>query len=122
MDVDDKTIMDYYQIFRDLTQNYFEREVIGKNQLLGGPGKYVEIDEKLMFKAKYHRGLNRDQIWVFGLIERGTNKVAMFPVQKRDRSTLLPIIEANVALGTIVVSWRAYLGISSFKRAMSIAL
>ena len=32
------------------------------------------------------------KIWVFGMIERDTNKVILYPVEKRDEATLLPLI------------------------------
>ncbi|EGT47493.1 hypothetical protein CAEBREN_05240 [Caenorhabditis brenneri] len=144
-----QTVVELQENFRQMTMQWFNRE--GKRHLkLGGPGmcpfliialsilyiffsgKIVEIDETLVVRAKYNRGrnLNRKQIWVFGMIERGSKKVVMFRVQKRDAATLLPIIEKYVLpgniskcscffkyvfLGTTVMSdgWAAYGGISS---------
>ncbi|KAF8374341.1 hypothetical protein PRIPAC_80770 [Pristionchus pacificus] len=42
--------------------------------------KIVEID---VYKAKYNRGrmLTRNQVWVYGMIERGSNKAAMHIVK-----------------------------------------
>ena len=42
---------------------------------LGGFGMYVELDESLVAKVKYNVGqaLGIQQIWLFGLVERGKN-------------------------------------------------
>ena len=42
---------------------------------LGGDGKFVELDESLVAKVKYNVGkaLGVEQIWLFGLVERGKN-------------------------------------------------
>ncbi|EFO85585.1 hypothetical protein CRE_29124 [Caenorhabditis remanei] len=84
-------------------------------------GKVVEIDETAVLKAKYQREsiLNRPTIWVFGLLERKTEKIAMFQVVKCDATTLLLIIQRSVALGTTIVSdgWTAYRRISKLRKS-----
>jgi len=52
-------------------------------------------------------GLN---IWVFGMVERASNTLIMYPVNDRSRSTLLPIIKRHVAPGSTIYSngWSAY--------------
>ncbi|ULT84863.1 hypothetical protein L3Y34_013506 [Caenorhabditis briggsae] len=101
------TIVNLNKLFRQLTEQWFERQIEkNSNFLLGGPGKIVEIDESHMYKAKYNRGhmLRRKSIWIFGMTERHTNKVAMFRVKQRDAATLLPIIRAHVKPGSMIVS------------------
>ncbi len=48
--------------------------------------------------------------WVFGMVERGTTNVILVPVDRRDRQTLLPIIQDNIEDFTTVMSdgWAAY--------------
>ncbi|PIC39864.1 hypothetical protein B9Z55_011418 [Caenorhabditis nigoni] len=57
--------------------------------------------------------LMRKQVWVFGMIERGTSKVIMFRVPEQDRTTPIPIIHNNDLPGTTIVTdeWAAYGGI-----------
>lgn len=52
-------------------------------------------------KRKYNRGHLVGQ-WVFGGIERGTNRCFLIPVERRD--TLLKIIEEWILPGTTVIS------------------
>ena len=47
--------------------------------------------------------LGRQYDWVFGMIERGTNKVRFFHVADRTANSLLPIIAANVEAGSTIV-------------------
>ncbi|EFO95635.1 hypothetical protein CRE_13111 [Caenorhabditis remanei] len=128
-------VVDAYSWFRDISQIWFERESANQRFRLGGPGQLrfnkshcqwfhiagtvVEIDETLLYKAKYNRGrmLNRPQIWVFGMLQRGSNKVAMFEVPNRSAATLLPLIEAHVEPGTTIISdgWAAYGGIRNLQ-------
>ena len=111
------TIIDYYNFFRDLCQGWTTR--IQANDQLGGLGRVVEIDESKIFHAKYNRGdmLGRTYDWIFGMIERGTNKVRFFHVADRTAATLLPIIAANIAAGTTIVSdgWATYGGINNLQ-------
>ena len=46
------------------------------------------------------------KIWVFGMIERDTNKVILYPVEKRDEATLLPLILKHVEPGSSAKSYR----------------
>ena len=72
----------------------------------------VEIDESLFGrKAEYHKGRPMGQnIWIFGLVERGTNRLKLFLVDNRKQSTLTQIIQANIQTGSTIYSdgWAAY--------------
>ena len=51
-------------------------------------------------RTKYHRGPPMGmKVWVFGLIERGSNRLVVYPVQRRDKHTLIPIITRHVERG-----------------------
>ncbi|EFO89542.1 hypothetical protein CRE_22620 [Caenorhabditis remanei] len=115
--IDKNTVSEVHEWFRDLTQQWFVRTIEDNPvKMLGGKGKFVEIDETAMFRAKYNRGhmVDRPTVWVFGLLERQTNKIAMFQVVKRDARILLPIIRRHVKPGTTIISdgWAAYRRIS----------
>ena len=72
----------------------------------------VEIDESLFGrKIKYNRGKPCGQkIWIFGIIERKSNLLVMYPVNNRNTDTLIPLIEKHVEPGTRIFSdnWAAY--------------
>jgi hypothetical protein len=72
----------------------------------------VEIDESLFGRrVKHHRGEPRGtRVWIVGIVERETNFLKLFPVDKRDAATLIPLIQQHVAAGSIVLTdgWRAY--------------
>ncbi|CAL2050358.1 unnamed protein product [Caenorhabditis brenneri] len=115
-----KTVIEAHEWFRRMTMQWFLRESAANPDLkLGGPGTVVEIDETLVYRAKYNRGrmLRRKQVWVFGMIQRGTSKIVMFRVPRRNADTLLPLIAKYVKPGTTIVSdgWAAYGGISNMR-------
>ena len=64
----------------------------------------VEADESLFS----HFG--REQVWVFGLYDRGTKRVRAWVVRDRSAPTLLGIIQDHVEEGTIIYTdgWAAY--------------
>ena len=57
------------------------------------------------------------EMWVFGLVDTSQSPALgyMRVVQRRDAQTLLPIIQAHVAPGTVVHTdeWRAYSGVGN---------
>lgn len=83
---------------------------INGNEMLGGPGVIVEIDESKFGKRKYNRGRRVDGRWVFGGIERGTEKCFMSVVSERTKDVLLSLIRKFILAGTTIISdcWRSY--------------
>jgi hypothetical protein len=82
-------------------------------QQLGGPGKYIEIDETCIAKQKHHRGKPKKGAsqWVFGGIERGDGGLMFaFRVPDRKKVTLYPLIRKHILPGTTIISddWPAY--------------
>lgn len=104
------TITDWNNFYREVCVDYFVRNPIK----IGGMNVVVEIDETCISKRKYERGrLVSNQKWFFGGVERETGNCFIVPVEMRNASTLLPIIQEFVLPGSIIVSdlWRAYLNI-----------
>ena len=107
------TVQKWYSEFRQKLVFFYEieKEFIE----IGGPNKTVEIDESMLGKRKYNKGRLRNQVWVFGGVER-ENKSNWFVeiVERRNGDTLLPIIEKKIANGSTVMSdgWRAYRNLS----------
>ncbi|CAG2192718.1 unnamed protein product [Mytilus edulis] len=72
----------------------------------------VELDESLFGrKVKYHRGNPSGlRIWIFGIVERSTNRIVLYPVDDRSANTLVPLIQKHVKPGSRIFSdsWAAY--------------
>lgn len=100
------TSVDFGNFCREVVFDY----LFSSSAPLGGPGKVVEIDESKFGRRKYNRGHRVEGQWVFGGFERQTGNIFMVPVEKRDKSTLLPIIKAWILPGTEIHSdfWKAY--------------
>lgn len=113
------TITNFYRHFRKLVTS----ALVEEDQIIGGPGIEVEIDETKLGKRKYNRGHPVDGVWVVVGIERGSNgKIFLVPVVKRDAQTLREIINNHVLPGSIVFTdcWRGYsnlenLGLTHFQ-------
>ena len=58
-------------------------------------------------------------IWIFGLFERGTKKVYVKRVEKRDARTLFNVVGEHVLAGTTIKrdQWRGY---SEIKRCYNV--
>ena len=97
----------YTAEFRLLIAEHLEDD----DTLIGGPGIIVEIDESKFGKRKNHRGHQVDGSWVLGGVERtDERKVFLQRVDKRDRRTLMEVIQKHVRSGSIVYTdcWKAY--------------
>jgi transposase-like protein len=86
-----------------------------ENVMIGGEGVIVEIDESAFGKRKYNRGRHVNTTWVFGGVERGTDKCFLEVVPDRTRVTLFDVIRRKVRPGSIIISdcWRAYVGLDN---------
>jgi transposase-like protein len=106
------TIAAFFRHFRMLVGSTLEPE----DQMIGGNGVIVEIDETKMGKRKYHRGHHVDGVWVVAGIERTqTGKVFATTVEDRSAATLTSLISAHVMPGSIVYTdlWKGYGNIES---------
>ncbi|GFS20589.1 hypothetical protein ElyMa_003316500 [Elysia marginata] len=90
------TAVDWVNFVRDIFVEVVYREYLQKK--LRGE---IEIDEALFgTKVKYHHGQPRGRrIWIFGSIERVTNKLVSVPVNSRDENTLVRITRKFVETG-----------------------
>ena len=81
-------------------------KILNSGMKIGGVGKTVEIDEsKFGAKRKYQRGRVSEGPWVFGAIERGSQKVLLFRVPDRTRETLVHrLITTFIRPGTVIYS------------------
>ena len=107
--IDEKTIIDWYYILRDVCSTSLLANPVKLGD--GTTSEIIEIDESLFGKKrKYNRGTGNQKYWVFGMVERGTKKAVLQLVEKRDRASLLPIIENYVEKGSSIFSdqWSAY--------------
>lgn len=64
------TVSVYLNFFRQLVSETLQDD----DELIGGPGIIVEIDESKLGKRKYHRGHRVEGVWVLGGIERKGQK------------------------------------------------
>lgn len=99
-----------FKHFRKLVSSALTEE----DQVIGGPGIIVEVDETKLGKRKYQRGHRVEGCWVVVGIERTPEaKVFLVPVEERSSETLTSILRRYVAPHSIVYTdcWKGYLGI-----------
>lgn len=102
--------------FRSYLREVCAIKLFENEDIIGGEGKVVEIDESLFVKRKYNVGRFSSYQWVFGGKERGSKKCFLVPVANRDKLTLMEIIFLKIAPGTTIMSdcWAAYNDIVNF--------
>ncbi|GFS49689.1 mitotic-spindle organizing protein 2A [Trichonephila inaurata madagascariensis] len=81
--------------------------VLNESEPLGGEGK---IDESLFGKMKYGKRKPVKGQWVFGGVERNSNKCFFRVVPNRTKEELLSVIKEWVVPGSVIISdcWKAY--------------
>ena len=103
-----RTSVDWANFVRDMCKKYVHDYINSGEKLAGN----IELDESVFGrKVKYNRGNPRGQkIWIFGMIDRVANNLILYPVDKRDANTLIPLIERHVERGSTIYSdgWAAY--------------
>ncbi|XP_045206192.2 uncharacterized protein LOC123558376 [Mercenaria mercenaria] len=102
------TAVDWASFVRELFKEHFHRSI--RHRKLTGE---VEIDESLFGRrVKFHRGNPNKglKVWVFGMVERSSNTIIVYPVENRSNAVLIPIIERHVEKGSTIYSdgWTAY--------------
>ena len=98
----------------------FLTDIEGPDNMLGGIGYTIEIDESsFKKKSKYGRGKMHPDRWVLGIIERDETgqkrgRKKYFLVPNRNRQTLLSIILKHVKHGSEIMTdgWSAYEALS----------
>ena len=108
-DVSKPTAISWYQIFNRIGILAVMND---RNNMIGGEGMTVEIDETHIFKRKYNVGriLVSQSVWVIGGICRETKNVFLKVSTVRNRQTLMKIISDNVQPGTRIITdcWCGY--------------
>ena len=103
------TAVDWANFMRDMCRKFVDGLYYDGDEIFSGE---VEIDESMFGRrCKYHKGNPRGQkVWILGIVERSSHRLILYPVDKRDEDTLIPIIERHVAKGTTIFTdgWRAY--------------
>jgi hypothetical protein len=108
IDVGEKSITQWCAFIRESISHYFLEHPIVFD--LSHP---VQIDESLFGgRRKFNRGDHQKHKkgWVFGMVQERTNRCVFWMVKRRDRKTLVSIIEDHVTKGATVKSdeWGAY--------------
>ncbi|CAI4227342.1 unnamed protein product [Auanema sp. JU1783] len=107
----DHTIVDHNNFLREVCA----WRLLEEPNVIGGPGKTVEIDETLVSRRKYNVGRLKKQTWVFGGICREDKQCFLYVVPDRTQEMLESCIRASVRPGTTIISdcWRSYNGIET---------
>ena len=71
---------------------------------IGGPGQVVEIDESIIDKRKNNVEREVEQRWVFGDMEKATNRGFLEMVPDRIAATFLNVIQNRIVPGSIILS------------------
>ena len=100
-----KTTIDIYKFFRDVCQQYFQRNPIQ----LGGSGLILNVDESCFAHQVRHKG---PAAWVFGIVDSSVEPAFGYlqVVESRSPAALMEIIYNVVRPGSVVHTdeWQEY--------------
>ncbi|XP_078361798.1 uncharacterized protein LOC144646145, partial [Oculina patagonica] len=96
------TVVTVLQSLRDICSE----KILQGNIKLGGRGKTVEIDESMFSHGrKDNRGQIERGTWVFGMVERGTDRALTFRVPESSREARgTKLLQQFVEPGTLIIS------------------
>ncbi|PSN42423.1 hypothetical protein C0J52_11733 [Blattella germanica] len=105
-------MVQYFNFFRDLCSWKLVEEA--DRFMFGGTGCVVQIDESVVTRRKYNRGRVVKEKWVLGIYDTSLRRGVVLYVCRRDRQTLVPIIQDYVLPGTTIYTdgWPAYGGLN----------
>ena len=110
-----ETVADWYSYCREVCLLALDR-IYDEQGKIGGAGHVVEIDECKIGKRKYNKGRRVEGNWVLGIIDLdGGFRLEICPNNKRDKETLMALINKHVEKGTTIVTdcWKGYSGLSA---------
>ena len=106
-----KTVAAFLGHFRQLVAETLDSD----DNLVGGPGIIVQVDETKMGKRKFHRGHRVDGAWVIAGVEL-TSRRGVFAevVEDRSEATIVDVLRRHIADGSVLWTdcWKSYTNIS----------
>ncbi|CAI9735744.1 Hypothetical predicted protein [Octopus vulgaris] len=124
-----KSIIDLIRLVRELLERFLEDHPaelgdvppeIGGFDLETGEPKIVEIDVTKFVKSKRNEKKHAKEFWVFGGIERGSEKCFLVPIEYQNKEAFEAAIIRWILPGTLIVSdiWAEYLEIDQIQQGI----
>ena len=106
LEISEATLVDWYNLCREICVEI----MLNHCDTIGGLGKIVDIDESKIGKRKCNRGRAVEGKWVYGGVERNSNRCFLEVIEDRSRETLVPLIQKYIEPNTTIISdsWAPY--------------
>ena len=106
LNIAQNTVIDWYIFCREICVKIMLNQEIK----IGGSGKVIELDETEFEKLKYNRGKSIEGSFVFGGIEKDSDRCFLQVVSDKSRLTMMALFETYIEPGTTVIwdSKKAY--------------
>ncbi|XP_014783957.1 uncharacterized protein LOC106879049 [Octopus bimaculoides] len=127
--VNKNSTTDMFRLIRELLERFLEDHPtelgddppeIGGFDLQTGEPKVVEIDVTKCVKSKRNEKKHKKEFWIFGGIERGTDKCFLVPIEYQNKEAFEAAIIRWILPGTHIVSdiWAEYLQIDQIQQGI----